>query len=219
MSRFALRRSSARLLTATVMAIVACSPVTEPAVRSSARLVVHADVSATSIATMVITVSGPGISPDLVFNLPINNGKAEGTLEIPAGSSRKLHFEAFDPNGVKTHDGEKTVATIQPGDNPAVSITLNPIPGQQPVIATLGSYAVTVTGDFTVAVGGTTELAATVKDAEGKVVEGAVVQWATANPAIATVDGSGVVTGVKAGTVEVMATYKGAGGKATITVQ
>ena len=58
---------------------------------------------------------------------------------------------------------------------------------------------------------------AAVTDEEGDPLE-VTVRWATSNPAIATVDETGLVTGVFAGTTEIVATYAGVSGMRTITV-
>ncbi len=69
-----------------------------------------------------------------------------------------------------------------------------------------------------VAVGALQQLTATPKDASGNPLSGRVVTWASGNTALATVGGSGLVTGVAAGTVTITATSEGKSGSATITV-
>ena len=216
------RSPGRRLVAVTLALLVACggSP-TEPPPQELARLTVSASVAGTAVATMVIRVSAADINPALVFNLEIANGQATGTIAIPAGSDRRLQLEAFDANNVKTHEGERTIAVVRPGTaNDPVTVTLAAIPGHQPITVSFGKFTVTVSGTTTVAIGGTTRLTATVRDAEGqtRTVPAAEIRWATANPAIATVDATGLVSGVAAGTTTVMATYQGAGGGVTITV-
>src|SRR2546426_561757 len=71
----------------------------------------------------------------------------------------------------------------------------------------------------TVPVGQTVQLTATTKDANGTVLTGRTVTWATSNAALATVSGTGVVTGVAAGgPVTVTATSEGQSGTAAISV-
>ncbi len=57
----------------------------------------------------------------------------------------------------------------------------------------------------TIMVGSSTTLQATVLDATGAAVEGATVTWTTSNAAIASVGGSGVVTGIAAGSTTITA--------------
>ena len=70
----------------------------------------------------------------------------------------------------------------------------------------------------TVAVGANVPLTADVLDAAGNEIPGAKVVWATSDGAVATVSGSGVVTGVKVGTVQVAASAQGKSAVAEITV-
>src|SRR5437867_164127 len=69
-----------------------------------------------------------------------------------------------------------------------------------------------------VQVGQTVQLAATPRDANGNPLSGRAVSWASSNTAVATVSGSGLVTGVTAGSATITATSEGQGGTATITV-
>ena len=69
-----------------------------------------------------------------------------------------------------------------------------------------------------VVVGTLQQFTATPKDAGGNPLSGRVVTWSSGNTAFATVSGSGLVTGVAAGTVAVTATSEGKSGSASITV-
>ena len=70
----------------------------------------------------------------------------------------------------------------------------------------------------TVVIGKTTPLAATAKDAAGNVLAGRSIAWTTSAAAIATVDANGVVTGVAAGSANIVATSEGKSAQAAITV-
>src|SRR5437667_8332572 len=71
----------------------------------------------------------------------------------------------------------------------------------------------------TVPVGQTVQLTATTKDANGTVLTGRTVTWATSNAALATVSGTGLVTGVaEGGPVAITATSEGQSGTAAVTV-
>ena len=69
-----------------------------------------------------------------------------------------------------------------------------------------------------VAVGQTVQLTATPRDASGNALSGRVVTWASSAPAVATVSGSGLVTGVAAGSATITATSEGRNGTAAVTV-
>jgi alpha-tubulin suppressor-like RCC1 family protein len=82
---------------------------------------------------------------------------------------------------------------------PVASVTLEP-PG--PVV-TVGAQA---------------PLTAVPKDANGNVLTNRVITYASGDPAVATVDAQGVVTGVAAGTAQITATSEGKSGSVTLTV-
>src|SRR5438132_884609 len=104
----------------------------------------------------------------------------------------------------------RVIATQSGGtlaDTAAVTITTVPV------------ASVTVSpASASVPVGQTVQLTATPKDASGTPLAGRVVTWASSNMAVATVNGSGVVTGVAAGAATITATSEGKNGTATITV-
>ncbi|MGH6693460.1 MAG: Ig-like domain-containing protein, partial [Gammaproteobacteria bacterium] len=69
-----------------------------------------------------------------------------------------------------------------------------------------------------VAVGGTVQLTATAKNAEGEPLPGGTFTWLTDAPAVATVSAAGLVTGVGAGSATITATSEGKSGTASVTV-
>ncbi len=215
-------RTSLPATLAALLAVGACVPrdLTEPPA-DRATLSVRADVSAAAVASLVVEVTAPDITTLLVFNIPIANGVASGTITLPAGSSRTITMHAFDVGGVETHRGAVTV-TIRAGPNPVISLVLTPLAGDTPINATLGSFVVTVTPTAdTLVIGGTAALTATIVDAVGAPVAQPVI-WATLNPGIATVASTGdrtaQVTAVGHGATSVIASFGASGGPATITV-
>ncbi|HEX2189051.1 MAG TPA: Ig-like domain-containing protein [Longimicrobiaceae bacterium] len=69
-----------------------------------------------------------------------------------------------------------------------------------------------------IGVGETQQFTATLTDLHGNPVAAAVA-WSSSDPAVATVDGSGLATGVAEGTVTVTASSGGASGSASLTVR
>ncbi|HEY4217914.1 MAG TPA: DNA/RNA non-specific endonuclease [Gemmatimonadaceae bacterium] len=65
---------------------------------------------------------------------------------------------------------------------------------------------VTISGSATVVAGSTMTLTATASDASNKTITGATTVWSSSNPSIATVDGTGIVTGVAADPTPVVIT-------------
>jgi hypothetical protein len=66
--------------------------------------------------------------------------------------------------------------------------------------------------------GATVQLTATPKDAAGNALTGRAVSWATSDAAVATVNASGLVSGVAAGAATITATSEGESGTAQVTV-
>src|SRR6266513_799529 len=205
-----------------LLAVGACVPpdVTDPPL-DRVTLLVRADVTAAQVASLVVEVTAPDITTLLVFNIPITNGVASGTITLPAGSNRTITMHAFDAGAVETHRGSVIVA-IRAGTNPTIELVLTPLAGDAPINATLGSFVVTVTpGADTLAIAGTAPLTASIVDGNGNPVIDRVV-WAALNPGIATVASTGdrtaQVTAVGPGTTSIVASFGGSGGTATIVV-
>ena len=109
--------------------------------------------------------------------------------------------------GVAT--GSATIAATSEGKSGTAAITVTPVP--------VASVSVSP-GAATVGAGQTLQLTATPRDASGNPLTGRIVTWASSNTAVATVSGSGLVTGVVAGSVTITATSEGQSGTATVTV-
>ncbi len=78
--------------------------------------------------------------------------------------------------------------------------------------APVASVTVLPPSPDTVFIGYTTQLSAVTKDAGGGTLTGRVVTWQSDNTAAATVDATGLVTGVAAGTANITATSEGKNG-------
>jgi hypothetical protein len=179
-------------------------------------------VSATAVATLVVEVTAPDISPALLFNIPIVAGAATGTITLPAGADRTLAIRGYDAGGIQTHGGSATL-NVQPGANPAIAIVLTPLAGDAPIEVTLGSFAVIVTPAIdSLLVGDTIRVTATILDANGTPVP-APVAWGALSPKVASVVSTGTqtarITAIRPGRTTVVATYGGTAGPAAIAVR
>ena len=86
------------------------------------------------------------------------------------------------------------------------------------VTVVANSVQLTPVGFTLSGVGSSQTLAVEVRDGTGAVVPSPTVAWASSNPAVATVDGSGVVTAVAAGQTSIAATSGAVTAYATVTV-
>jgi hypothetical protein len=172
----------------------------------------------TGVATVVITVHAADIQPPLVFNLALQNGIATGTIRVPPGASRTVSALAFESDGAIAYEGSVLLPLVERGRNPPVSIPMVPRSGQVPITVQIGPVSMVVSpATAYLSPGQTLQLTATITAAGGKAVTGPA-EWATANPTVAMVDANGLVTALSVGTVEIVATYAGVGGIATLLV-
>ena len=81
--------------------------------------------------------------------------------------------------------------------------------------------SITITGATTPlqSIGATTQLTATVRDQRGDVMTGVSISWSSANPAVATVNSSGLVTSVGNGSATITASSGSLTATATVNVQ
>ena len=202
-----------------LLLVLSCSQnPSEPAGVTDVSLLIQATTVETTISTLVVEVTAPDISTPLVFNITIVDGVASGTIVVPVGADRTITIRAFDSSGIETHRGTTTTDVVE-STNPTVFITLLPLTGEQPINVFMGSFVVNVIpATSSVAVGGTVQLTAEILDNFGNPVA-EPVSWATVQPAIATVDQTGLVTGVLPGEAQIVATFSGVGGMAVVTVE
>jgi hypothetical protein len=107
--------------------------------------------------------------------------------------------------------GDATISATSEGKTgtAAVSVTVNTVP--------VASVEVTP-ATASVPVGGTVQLTATAKDAAGEPLTGRTFTWTTSAPGVATVSGTGLVSGGAQGTATITATSEGKSGTAGVTV-
>ena len=159
---------------------------------------------------------------------------ANDTL-LAFGDTLRLSAEAVDANGHAVAgtefawaSGDTSVATVD-----ASGLVTGAGSGTATVTASAGSAsgaaAVTVrqavaevvvepATDTLLAFGDTLRLSAEAVDANGHSVTGAEFAWASGDPSVATVDASGLVTGVSAGGVEIAAISADVAGRAQLIV-
>ena len=105
--------------------------------------------------------------------------------------------------------GSATITATSEGQSGTAAVTVSVVP-----VASVGVSPATAS----LTVGQTSQLTATPKDASGNPLTGRVITWATSNAAVATVNASGLVTAVLAGSATITATSEGQSGTAAVTV-
>lgn len=133
--------------------------------------------------------------------------------------------------GVTWSSSDPSVATIDPSSGLATAVGGGATTIQATAAGVTGSSTLTVTevpasvvvdpSSVSLPVGGTSQLTASVRSASGTVLTGFTVTWSSDDPQIASVDGTGFVTGVGGGSTAIRATVDGFGdvsGTASVNV-
>lgn len=165
-------------------------------------------------AAIAITPSAPSVALGSQLALQAQVQDASGQ-SIPGAtvfwSSSDTTVVSVSSAGVVTGRsiGTAQVAASTSGQSAVVPVTVAPV--------SVASLSVAPTTAILV-VGGSAALQAVAYDASGAQLTGRTVTWASSAPQVATVDGSGNVTGVTAGTASITATCEGKTASAAITV-
>lgn len=119
-------------------------------------------------------------------------------------------------------DSNSGLVTGQAAGSATISATCAGVTGTAAITVTHpASVATTVTvspSSFSVAAGSTTQLAATTKDQYNATMTGRTYSWTSSDTSIATVDSSGLVTGVAAGSVTITAHDGSVTGSSAVTL-
>src|SRR5205823_4456166 len=168
----------------------------------------------TPVASVTVTPAAPTVPVGPTVQVTATPKDANGNPlngRVVTWSSNNTAVARVNGSGLVTGVGAGT-ATI--------TATSEGQSGTSDVTVTLAPVAsVTVTpSPASVAVGLTVQLTATPKDANGNPLSGRVVTWSSNNTAVATVNGSGLVSGVTAGSATITATSEGKTGTSAVTV-
>ena len=196
-------------LTLAITAVVACELPTRPPVSTD----VLADLAvAPKVMTLqqyqaadfiAIGFTSAGDTADASISWSASSGSITDTATTN-GKHRGRYKAGSDTGKVKV------VAKGNPGGpSDTAIVTVTP--------ATVATVAVSpATASLVVAQN--VQLVATPQDVSGNVLSGRVVTWASTNPGVATVNGSGLVTGVAPGAATVMVACEGQSSPVAITV-
>jgi len=160
--------------------------------------------TATASGTCSTPVAGTGIGTQLTCSI----------LDLAPSTTYNFQLIAFRGtlNSDAVFGGQSNVASAS-----TTALPPPPPPPPPPPVQTVTTVTVTPPS-ASVGVGGNTTLQATVKDQNGTVMSGQAITWSTSDAAVATVNSSGVVTGVGAGSATITATCAGKSGTSAITV-
>ena len=168
----------------------------------------------TPVAAVTVSPAAPTVQVGQTVQLAATPKDANGNPlsgRVVTWSSNNTAVATVDGNGLVTGvtAGSAIVTATSEGQSGTASVTVSSIP----------VAAVTVSpSPASVQQGATVQLTATPKDASGNPLSGRVVTWSSNNTAVARVNGSGLVTGVAAGTATITATSEGQSGTSDVTV-
>jgi alpha-tubulin suppressor-like RCC1 family protein len=174
----------------------------------------------------------------VTFTVTATAGAASGVTVTPdsvnlssLGDTVRLHATAVDagnnPAPVAWQSLDPGIATVS-----STGLVTSLANGRARIVASSGAKADTAIvkvqqviasvvanpGAVTVAAGNSQPVTATASDARGQTVAGATFSWLSLNPAIATVSGTGVITGVSTGGTQVIVSSGGKADTVAVTV-
>ncbi|MDQ4079563.1 MAG: Ig-like domain-containing protein, partial [Gemmatimonadota bacterium] len=166
------------------------------------------------VASVSVTPSAPSVVAGSTVQLTATLRDAGGNVL----TGRPITWTT-SANGVAIVSSSGLVTAVSPG-SATITATSEGVSGTSSITVTAAPVAtVTVApSSAAVAVGSTVQLGATLRDANGNVLTGRTVTWSSNNTGVATVNGSGVVSGVSQGSATITATSEGKSGTSSITV-
>ena len=186
---------------------------------SSSGLASSAAFTATAVAVASITASPTSSTLDVgqtaQLTAVVRGVNGETLTDRPVvWASADPAIATVSQRGVVTAiaSGSTTVTAAVEGQTASVAVSVKALP--PPPIATI---SVTLNA-ASVLVGQSTQAVAVTKDAAGNVLEGRQITWSSNDPSLATVNSSGVITAIAAGSVTILASAEGKVGAATLRI-
>src|SRR6266542_3462680 len=173
-----------------------------------------ASVTVTCVASVTVTPPSAAIPQGQTLQLtatPIDTSGTPMTGQAVAWASSNGAVATVTGSGLVSAVGPglATITATSGGKSGTAAITVTSVPvaavDVAPAVATIPQ-------------GQTTQLTATPKDAAGNPLAGRAVTWASSNGAVATVNNSGLVSALAAGSATITATSEGQSGSAGVTV-
>ena len=162
-------------------------------------------------------VLGRGVSAQLTATTYDVNGDAVTGRNV-SWSSSNSNVATVNAEGAVTavSAGTAEISVNAEGRKALVPISVTETGGSNTSVP-VASVTVTLNAP-TLLASQSTQANATLKDANGAVLTGRSVVWTSSDPTVASVDGTGLVTTMKAGAVTIRATSEGKSGDASIVV-
>jgi uncharacterized protein YjdB len=158
------------------------------------------------VATVTVTPASTTITAGNTAAFTATTKDAQGNVltgRTVTWGSNNTAAATVNSSGVATGvaAGVATITATSEGQSGSATLTVNPVP--------VATVTIQPPSPDTVFIGYTTQLSAVTKDGNGVVLTGRVVTWQSDNTSAATVDGTGLVTGVAAGVANITATSEG----------
>ena len=202
--------------TGLVTGVAAGGPVTITATSEGKSGMAAITVSAVPVASVTVAPATATVQVGQTVPLAATTKDANGNVltgRAVTWTSGAPSVATVSGTGVVTGvaaGGPVTITATSEGQSGTAAITVVPVPVASVTVAPAAA---------TIQIGQTVKLSATTKDANGNVLTGRPVTWASGNTAVATVSATGVVTGVApGGPVTITATSEGQSGTAAVTV-
>jgi uncharacterized protein YjdB len=202
--------------TGLVTALAVGGPVTIVATSESQDGSATVTVVPPPVASVTVAPASRNMTPGAVASFSVTLRDASGntlTDRVVSWSSSNLAVATVSGAGLVTAvsiGGPATITATSEGQSGSATVSV-----VTPVVTTVSVSPSTTS----VSSNGTTPLTAIVRDQNNVVLTGRVVTWATSNAAVATVNQSGLVSGVSAGgPVTITATSDGISSTASVTV-
>jgi len=205
------------LLLAVVVLTAACADA--PLAPSREGRVLVNFLTPATVRTVVVEVTGPGITPAIVLNIPVGiDSTARDTIVVTAGSGRRFTVTAFDSAGVATHRADTTISLLG-GVNPPLAVRVVPLSSTLGLTVTFGGIRLTVVDTATrrLTIGESDTVSAIAWGADGAPIPSDSLVWGTSNPAIVTV-ARGAITALRPGSALISVGYRGASARIAVEV-